>query len=224
MQRLLGFGRADEADRHADDRRRRSARPRRAFPASRNNAVGALPMATIAPSSLGSQSSSAAAERVVPRRAASAGTAASPSVQITSLPAGSRARVTPSATIRASQRIGAPRLQRGDRRQRRALRKMDVGGRLDHAAGMDDAHRDALFRARKAREIGLAPDDREGIAINLRAVADIVAACRHLESLPDIPASAETRSLPTESDSRDGFVRSLAVHDEIVARFRARPV
>lgn len=45
---------------------------------------------------------------MVPSRAASSGTPGSPSVQTTSLSAGSRARVTPDATIRASQRIGAP--------------------------------------------------------------------------------------------------------------------
>ncbi len=50
----------------------------------------------------------AAALRVFPIRAAIPGTDGSRSVQITSLPAGSRFRVTPEATISASQRIGAP--------------------------------------------------------------------------------------------------------------------
>src|SRR5579863_3529348 len=73
-----------------------------------NSAVGALPMATTAPSRCGRHSSNAAAERVVPIACASAATAGSLSVQITALAAGRRARVTPSETIRASHRMGAP--------------------------------------------------------------------------------------------------------------------
>src|SRR5712671_2641976 len=66
-----------------------------------NSAVGALPMATTAPSRCGRHSSSAAAERVFPVVCASAATAGSLSVQITALPAGRRPRVIPSETIRA---------------------------------------------------------------------------------------------------------------------------
>src|SRR5690606_28803980 len=72
------------------------------------SAVGALPMATTAPSRYGRQSSSAAAERVLPISFAIAGTRGSCRVQITSFPAGRRGRVIPSLTIRASHRIGAP--------------------------------------------------------------------------------------------------------------------
>ncbi len=75
---------------------------------SRNSAVGALPTATTAPSSRSRHSSSAAALRVVPSFAARSGTAGSERVQITSLPAGSRLRVTPLATMDTSQRTGAP--------------------------------------------------------------------------------------------------------------------
>ena len=75
---------------------------------SRNRAVGALPMATTAPARRSRHRSSAAAERVVPFFAASAAVRGSLSVQITSLLAGSRARVMPCATISASHRIGAP--------------------------------------------------------------------------------------------------------------------
>ena len=50
----------------------------------------------------------AAAERVVPIRAARSATPGSPRLQMTWLPAGSRVRVTPSATIRASHKMGAP--------------------------------------------------------------------------------------------------------------------
>ena len=75
---------------------------------ARNSAVGALPTTTSEPASRSRQSSSAAAVRVVSSSAASAGTRGSPSVQTTSLPAGSRERVTPEATIRVSHRTGAP--------------------------------------------------------------------------------------------------------------------
>src|SRR3546814_9038111 len=71
-------------------------------------AVGALPIATSAPPRCGRQSSSAAADRVLDMRAASAGTCGSFSVQKIGLAAGRRFRVMPSDTMRASQRIGAP--------------------------------------------------------------------------------------------------------------------
>ena len=65
-------------------------------------------MATSAPSIRSPQRSSAAAERVLPIRAASAGVSRSCSVQITSFPAGSLARVMPCATICESHRTGLP--------------------------------------------------------------------------------------------------------------------
>ena len=73
-----------------------------------NKAVGALPIATTAPCRCGRQSSSAAAERVVDIDSASSRTTGSCKVQITSLLPGNRERVTPSLTMRASHRIGAP--------------------------------------------------------------------------------------------------------------------
>ncbi len=76
----------------------------------RNNAVGALPMATTAPSRRLRQSSSAAALRVVPVSAAIVATLGSVKVQTTALLAGRRASVTPCATMLESHRIGAPPL------------------------------------------------------------------------------------------------------------------
>ena len=70
--------------------------------------MGALPIATTAPAIRSPHRSSAAAERVVPSRAASAGTSGWFSVQTTSLPAGRRARVMPCATISASHSTGRP--------------------------------------------------------------------------------------------------------------------
>lgn len=54
------------------------------------------------------QRSMAAAERVLPICLAMSCVRGSRKVQITSLPAGSLARVTPCETISASQKIGAP--------------------------------------------------------------------------------------------------------------------
>jgi len=65
-------------------------------------------MATTEPAMRSSQSRMAAAERVLPVSLASSGVRGSRRVQITSLPAGRRAAVTPRATISASQKIGAP--------------------------------------------------------------------------------------------------------------------
>ncbi len=73
-----------------------------------NSAVGALPMATTAPSRWGSQSETAAALRVVPHDFASSGTCSSRRKQRTSLSAGSRPAVMPIATMWASQRMSAP--------------------------------------------------------------------------------------------------------------------
>ena len=44
---------------------------------------------------------------------------------------------------------------------------------------MDHADDDALRRAGKARKVGLGADDRERAAIDLGAVADVVAAGAH---------------------------------------------
>ena len=80
-QRPLRFRGADEADRDADHRRRARTGPagdlRPVISSRRNSAVGALPIATTAPSSRSPHRSTAAAERVVPSRAASAATAGS---------------------------------------------------------------------------------------------------------------------------------------------------
>src|SRR5260370_19991585 len=86
-----------------------SGAPSSSISSNRNSAVGALPMATMAPSRSGRQSSSAVAERVFPASAARPATAGSSSVQMTLLPRGSLLRVMPWATIFASHRIGAPR-------------------------------------------------------------------------------------------------------------------
>ena len=94
-------------------------------------------MATTAPSSRSRHSSSAAAVRVVPssrgQRRACAGRAA---CRRRRCPAGSRARVTPEATICASQRIGAPASQR-----RRGPRATTPGEQATSRDQVDHARR-----------------------------------------------------------------------------------
>ena len=131
-------------------------------------------MATTLPARRSRHRSSAAAERVVPFLAASAAVRGSLSVQITSFFAGSRARVTPCATISASQKIGAPL----DKAPRAAADQVaaedDVLRHVDLAAGMDHAHRDVGFFRREARQIGFGADDRKGALIDR--------ACRRADS------------------------------------------
>ena len=154
----------------------------------RNSAVGALPMATTAPAMRAPHSSTAAALRVSPICFASAATDGSPSVQITSLSSRqARARHALGHHFRIAKDRGAIE-ERAARQLRGAGREDNVGGDLDHAAGMDDAHRDDLFRLREARKIGLGPDRRKGAAVDFGAVADVVEAallfCVHRRSPP----------------------------------------
>src|SRR6516162_155914 len=72
------------------------------------NAVGAFPIATIAPSRCGRHNSTAAADRVVPRAAAIPAVLGSRRVHKILLPAASRSPLMPASTIVASTRIGAP--------------------------------------------------------------------------------------------------------------------
>ena len=100
-------------------------------------------------------------------------TRGSRSVQITSLSAGSRARVMPCATISASHRIGAPARKRARAPPRRSpWPKTMCSRRLDQAAGMDHAHRDIGFVGGEARKVGLGADDGEGALVDRGAVAD----------------------------------------------------
>ena len=100
-------------------------------------------------------------------------------MQITSLRAGSRARVMPCATISASHRIGAPAASALPRRRDEVAAEHDVLRRLDQAAGMDHAHRDVGFFGREARQIGFGADDGERALVDRRAVAQIGGALRH---------------------------------------------
>ena len=77
----------------------------RVHPESR---IGALPTTMSEPARWGRHNSIAAAVRVLPMSFAICGTRGSRSVHMTLFFAGSRARVTPSATIIESQSIGAP--------------------------------------------------------------------------------------------------------------------
>ena len=108
-ERVLGLRRADEAHRDAEDRRRLRARRRRA---SRAIETARSARCRSPPPHRQGDPATAPAQppsgwcRVFPRARRHA---RSCSVQTTSLRAGSRARVTPCATISESHRMGAPR-------------------------------------------------------------------------------------------------------------------
>lgn len=110
--------------------------------------MGALPIATTAPSNSGAHNDTAAAERVVPHSAASAGTRSSCRWQRTSLRAGSRPAVTPTATIRASQKIGAPAVEGGAVYRYRLGVDQQVGGDVGLPGAVDHSHREPLGRRR----------------------------------------------------------------------------
>ena len=159
-------------------------------------------MATTAPASRSRHSSSAAAERVVPSFFARSGTRGSRSVQITSLPAGSRARVMPCATISESQRIGAPAARATRATAREAVAEHDVVGRFRAAARMDHAHHDISLVLGKARKVGLGADDGERALVDRIAVANIV-----------VTAHREPPRARTSCTSCSGNASAVTEHD-----------
>ena len=100
-------------------------------------------------------------------------------MQTTAFLAGSRARVTPCATISASHRIGAPRASAPRARSDQSRREFDALGRGDLAASMDHAHGDLGFFRAEPRQIGLGADDGEGALIDGGAVAKIIEVLKH---------------------------------------------
>ena len=100
-------------------------------------------------------------------------------MQTISLPAGSRARVMPFATILESQKTGLPCEQRAARGGDEAGREYEVAGDLDHAAGMDDTHGDAGLVRGEAGKVRFAPDDGEGAPVDLGAVAGVIVSGAH---------------------------------------------
>ena len=130
-QRLLGLGGADEADRDAEDRGR--ARRAGVDHLEQVEQRGRARCRSRRPRRRAGRATAPARRRCgwCPAARRASGTRGSRSVQTTSLPAGSRARVTPEATIAASQRIGAPARSaaRGPPRRRRGSRRGRRRGR-----------------------------------------------------------------------------------------------
>ncbi len=137
-----------------------------------NSAVGALPITTTLPARCGRQSSSAAADRVLPSSLARCGTDASPSVQITGLSAGSRARVMPSATM---PRVAENRRTAGQRGTagRTPHRARSAGRRLRRPSphAWITRHREFFEVGGDAGKVGFGADRRKGLAIDLLTVA-----------------------------------------------------
>ena len=119
----------------------------------RKSAVGALPIATMAPAQpIAPQLHARRRCGSCPSSSASSGTRGSRSVQITSLSA-RQARSRDAVGHHGGHRTGsgAPAASAAMPASRRAKRHHDVVGDLDHAAGMDDAHGDPLLLAREKR-------------------------------------------------------------------------
>ena len=177
-QRLLRLGRADEPDRDAEHRRRprragvehleqveqrgrrvadrddRAAEPVAATARARRR-CGWCPAAPRAPARAGR----AGCRRPRCRRAAGA-------------------RVTPEATICASQRIGAPARSAVAGRGDDAGGAAEVADQVDLPAGVDHADGDRRDVGRQPGEVGLGADRGERAAVDLRAVADVARASR----------------------------------------------
>ena len=173
-QRLLGLGGADEADRDADARRPGAARPPRSSPAA-----GTARWARCRPRPRRRPAGPATAPARrrcgwCPARRPAPGTAGSASVHTTSLSAGSRLRVTPLATICASQRIGAPARSASRARGDHAGGEGEVAYQVDHAAGVDHPDRDLADVGGQPGEVRLGADGGEGLAVDRRAVLLVV--------------------------------------------------
>ncbi len=175
-QRLLGFGGADKADGNADHRGRAAARPApavRAGGTTRSARCRSRPpsppvaRATIPPPP------PCAWCRVCAR-------------QRRHLRIGQRAdhvivgrQPRPGDAVRHHLGVAEDRRARRSSAARRGRREIRVNtiscGDLDHAAGMDDPHRDLLVRRRNG-QFGLGADDRERTRVDRRAIADVVEA------------------------------------------------
>ena len=141
---------------------------------SRNNAVGALPMASTAPPSRSAHRSTAAADRVVPVRSASSAALVSATSDTTSLSAGSRdlrdAR-------RHHRRIAQHRRARGQCGMglgHDVIAEGDVLGDVDLPAGVDQPDHHARDVVGEPREVRLGANGRERLPIDLGRVADVV--------------------------------------------------
>ena len=224
-QRLLRFRRADEADRHADDRSRarraggdavragetapsarcRSRRPRRRAAAAR-----------------GRSPPRCASCRAFARAPASTDR---PSVQIDLVVAGRRARVTPSATMRASQKIGAPALSAraaasaapGEKTRSAAASTIPQAWMIRTATRSSSGENRASSASRA--------DDGEGAAIDRRAVLLVIVARFHAAGLSPLNSArafvrpAARRSPALVRPRRAGGSARLSGDDEVIAVF-----
>ena len=90
-------------------------------------------------------------------------------------PPAAGARVTPEATISASQRIGAPARSAVAGRRDDAGGEAEVVDQVDLPAGVDHPDRDLRDVRRQAGEVGLGADGGERPPVDLGAVADVAA-------------------------------------------------
>ena len=160
-QRLLALGRADEARPGTPGSRPGRSGQSRSRSSRWNRAVGALPIATTAPSRWGRHSSTAAAERVVPRPAAEPGVRSSSSVCRTSLP---RRQTRRHDAGRDHARVDQDRRAGGQRRPPggdRIAAPGEVVRDVGHAAGVDQAQDEAVQAGGETPQRHLGADQRE---------------------------------------------------------------
>ena len=185
QQRRLRFRRADEADRHADHRggRRRAGveqfeqmeqRGRRV--ADRDHRAGQPRAPQV---ERGGRACVADAPRE--RRRVGVGQRADDVV------AGGQARA--GDAVRNHLRVAQDR-RAGEQRRARGVgeagRDAHVAHNIDHAAGVDDADRDARLGGGQAGQVCLGADGREGLGVDRRAIADDRrGSCQHLGGLGD---------------------------------------
>ena len=233
-ERVLRLGGADEPDRAADDRgRSRGARDQHLQQVEqRGRGVADRDHGTVEVRLPERDRGGACAS--CPTSCASAGTRSSRRKQRTSLSAGSRPAVMPIATMWASQRIGARR-QRGARAPTTSR-----GGRRGRGPGRPGRCRGPSVRrpSRRPRarwsSVGLAPDGRERLDVDRRAVGDVVVVPRrrldpgrHWSSSRSgtrTPCHGVTTSSRTRGQRRDRGGRQHAVgHGDVGAARRPSP-
>ena len=128
---------------------------------------------------MGSQRSTAAAERVVLARRASDATPELAEEAVDAVP-GRKALADHS--VRYHVRIGEHRPAAGERGAAGVAGvapPVEVGDDVRHAAGVHDADRHVVEGGRKAREVGLRAHDRERAPVDLVRVAEVVAGRAH---------------------------------------------
>ena len=162
-------------DRHADHRGRAGGRRPSSSSSRRNSAVGALPIATTAPSSRSPQRSTAAAERVVPsalRQRRDAGVVQRADDLVAGRQPGAGDAAGDHLRVTEHRRTGVQRRAGPGDDGRRSTPTSATRSTMPQAWIMRTTTADDV--GREAREVGLGPDGGERAAVDLGALAYVV--------------------------------------------------